>query len=588
VLLCACGGGGGTANTPAVSAVAPAANAKPTAGPAGFAPVSFSIMLPSKSASATVRTPSFVPASTTAVTVSVNSTTPASFPCSGSTCTGTFQAPAGASDNFTFTAVDGESQALSESTFSQTIAANGVNTLNVTLEGIVHNVALSTSTTGLSSATSGTVTVTAAAFDIDGDAITGTYFVPLTLGLSGDTTGSLAGNTIASSTATGTITYTPAAATIYAENRVLITQTASTETTAQSSVPLEVGRTLYTWTSANTVVGFAPGSTTPTRSIAIPGTLNNPSSITCDGTNLYLADSEVGALYAISPTATTAVQYTSDSSGGPVWVAANGGTLPNNQAQFFAANINPAPLSEYVGAGSSPPFPLPPDSIAAQPMGDGNGSQSAVMDKSGNIYTALANPDTYAGGYEVFNNSLTLQHSVTDTGVAYGSDMIAIDQTTTPPRIYTEERNANYDAEVAEYDNFATTPTYVSSDSADLGIFVDPLGNTYTSAYDSIPGSVARRAAPQSRVRTKGRRRTEAGFAIWFDVRSSGSFNGTSPYLINGNSLAFDSEGYVYANQYSGSIQEYAPASPNLVTTYTGTTYGIPNNGPYQFATFCR
>jgi hypothetical protein len=245
-------------------------------------------------------------------------------------------------------------------------------------------------------------------------------------------------------------------------------------------------------------------------------------------------------------------------------------------------------LSGYVGAAGGPPFPLPPDSIAFQPMGDGNGSQAAVMDKSGNVYTALINPDTYAGGYEVFNSSLTLTHSVTNTNVGYGSDMIAIDQTTTPPRIYTEERNANNDPEVAEYDNFATTPTYISSDSADVGIFVDPTGNIYTSAHASIPESAARRPAPQARARPAGRRHTEAGFATWFDVYSSGSFSGTSPYLIPGNSLTFDSEAYVYANQYSGSIQVYAPGSASLVTTYAGTTYGMPNTGPYQFATFCR
>ena len=591
VLLCACGGGG-SGGSAALVAVAPVSGSKATAGPEGFAQVSFTVTLGTKSASAAVRKPAFVPASTTAVSVMVNTATPTTFPCTGPTCSGTFQAPAGAPVNFTFTALDSQARAVAESVFTQTIAANGVNALNVTLEGVVAHASLTLSAVGLSSAVAGQVTVSAVAYDVDNDVITGTYFAPLTLGVLNDTSGSItAGPAITSDTTTSTVSYAPTATTIYTENRVLIAQDSTTETAAQQSKPLEVGRTLYTWTSADTVVGFAPGSTTPTRTITIPATLQSPSSIACDGSNLYLADSEAGTLYAIAPTATTAVQYTSDSYG-PVWVAANGGgvTPPNTQAQFFAANIDPPPLSEYLGTAGGPPFPLPPDSVASTPEGDGNGSQSDVVDKSGMIYTALLNPDTQNGGYEIFNTDLTLKQSVTDTDVLYGSDMIAIDQSVTPPRIFVEKRNANAVAEVMEYDNYSATPNSpINTDSADLGIFVDPAGNIYTSAAGSPPPpSVARRPAPQSRARPAARLRTQGSRQIYFDVYSSGNFSGTSSYEIPGNSLAFDSESYVYSNQFSGSIQVYSPGTASLVTTFPGTTYAIPNNGPYQFATFCR
>jgi hypothetical protein len=589
ILLSACGGGG-TAGDPTPAAVAAPANAKPTAGPAGFAAVSFSIALPAPGTASAKRTPAFIPAATTAVTVAVNGTAPTSFACSGSVCNGTFQAPAGASDSFTFTAVDPQSRALAASTFRQTIAANGVNALNVTLQGVVDHASLSLSAIGLSSATAGTVTVTATAFDADSDLITGTYFVPLTLAVIGDTTGSInAGSPITSSTMTGTVTYAPAAATIYAENRVSIAQSASTESTAQQSVPFEVGRTLYTWTSANTVVGFAPGSTTPTRTVNIGGTLSSVSSITCDGTNLYLADAENTAVYGIAPAATTAVSYASDPYA-PVWVVANGGRAPSTQAEFFLSNNANNGLSGYAGSMSSPPFPLPPDVRVYSSAGAPTGSSSVVMDASGNAYSASYNLQTNAGGYKVFNNTLnTVIASTVDATAAYGSDMIAIDTTVSPARIYTEEDNANYQPEIVEYDNYATTPTHTSADSADEGIFVDASGNIYTSAFASIPmDAVARRAAPQSRTRPQARRGTESYFATYFDVYPPGGLAGMPAYTIPGNSLVFDSQGYVYANQYSGSIEEFAPGSASLVATFAGTTYGLPSQGEYQFGTFCR
>jgi hypothetical protein len=152
----------------------------------------------------------FVPASTTTISVAINGTTPQTFPCSGSTCSGTFSSPAGGSVNFAFAALDAQQRALSKASFSEAINANGANALNVTLEGVVDHASLAFSEPGLVSYQSGSATVTASAFDVDNDLISGTYFAPLTVSVSGDATGTITvpSATIASSTSTATVAYT--------------------------------------------------------------------------------------------------------------------------------------------------------------------------------------------------------------------------------------------------------------------------------------------------------------------------------------------------------------------------------------------
>ncbi len=276
---------------------------KPTAGPQGFTPVSFSISLTPSGTASNVRKPLFVPASTTTISVAVNGTTPETFPCVATACTGTFSAPAGGTVSFLFKALDSQSRAVSASSFTEQIAANGTNVLNVTLEGLVDHASLALSTPGLVSYQSGSATVTANAFDVDNEPITGTYFAPLTVSVSGDTTGTVTvpQPAIASSTSTATLAYTFSAATQYAENHLTVNQTSATETAPSGQVPFEVGRTFYTFTSANTIVGFTPGSTTATRTVPIA--LQDVSDITCDGSNLYLNDDDdgEGTVYGLAP-----------------------------------------------------------------------------------------------------------------------------------------------------------------------------------------------------------------------------------------------------------------------------------------------
>ena len=298
----------------------------------------------------------FVPLSTTAVSVAVNSTTPQLFPCSGTTCTGTFSAPAGGTVNLMFAALDTQQRTLAEDAFAQAIAVNGVNALNVTLEAVVDHAVLRPSPPGLVSYQSGSTTVSGTAYDADNDVITGTYFAPLVLSVSGDTSGTLTvpTATLTSSSSTDTVAYAFAGSMLYVENHVLLQATSTTET-APSTLPFEVGRTFYTFTSANAIVGFAPGSTTPTRTVTMPE-FGSVADLTCDGSNLYLADSSEGAIYGLGPTATSPVTYTSLLSG-PDWVGANGGRAPSTNAQMYVGNSqSPGGIVGFQGTTSAPPF----------------------------------------------------------------------------------------------------------------------------------------------------------------------------------------------------------------------------------------
>jgi hypothetical protein len=586
-LVSACGGGGGSV-APQTGGAPGAPVTKPTAGPQGFTPVSFSISLAQSGTAATARRPMFVPASTTTISVAMNGTTPQTFPCSGSICTGTFSAPAGGTVNFVFTALDSQQRAVSEASFAQAINANGTNTLNVTLEGVVSAAVLALSSPGLVSYQSGSITVSATATDVDSEAITGTYFAPIELAVNDDTTGTITvpTATLASSSSTGTVAYTFSNATQYMENRVHVRQTSATETTASGGYPFEVGRTFYTFTSANTIVGFAPGSTTPIRTVTMPA-LQYVSDITCDGSNLYLNDANYGegTVYGLGPTATSPVTYTSTLNG-PAWVAANGGIAPSTYAQMYVANGGGDAAQAIVGfqgAVSAPPFPLPPNT-AAQTAGPAATRGSIVFDPTGNIYSSLGGGAEYYGGYEVRNPALAVLATGTNANGTY-ADLIAIDNTVSPARIYISDLNmSTYAPEVDEYDNYATTPTYISTDSNDSGLFVDSAGRIYTSKYVVLLG--ARLRAPGRG--TTSRRRTLAGTGNVFDVYAPGGLAGAIQYTIPGESLAFDSENYVYALQDGGSINVYAPGSATLVYTIPGTNYGVPSPNAFAFGTFCR
>ncbi len=360
-------------------------------------------------------------------------------------------------------------------------------------------------------------------------------------------------------------------------------ETSATEATSSAGLPFEVGRTFYTFTSANTIVGFAPGSTAPTRTVTMPA-FNTVSDLTCDGSNLYLGDSGSNTIYGIGPAATSPVTYSSSLSGAD-WVGANGGRSPSTYARMFVGNgTGPGGVVVFQGSTSGPPFPLPPDS-ASSTYGSGSRA-SIVVDPAGNIFTAFGGPTLPNSGYGARDSTLTV---VLGQGNNYNTapgDLIAVDSSVSPPRIYVSTNSlGTLVPEVDEYDNYPSSPTYISQDSNDTGLFVDSTGRIYTSKFGV--GTAERSRAP-GRGTAGTRRRTLAGTGNVFDVYAPGALAGAVQYTIPGASLAFDSANYVYALQDGGSVNVYAPGSSTLVTTIPGTTYGSPSPNTFAFGTFCR
>jgi hypothetical protein len=558
--LSACGGGGGGAAPRAIATQAPAVTS-PTPGPAGFAPVSFTIALPTAT-SASARKALFVPTATTQISVSVNGTTPQLFACTPPTCTGTFQAPAGGSVNFVFSTLDAQSRVAAKASLTQTIASNGTNVLAVTLNGVVDHATLSVSPAGLGSAVSGQAIATIAAFDVEGDAITGTYASPVVV-TTNDATGTVTGSTFAGSASTGTVAYTYSPATAYVENHLVVSATSPTMSVAAPTAALEVGRTFYTYT-ANSVVGFAPGATSPTITIPIAPPFANVSSLACDGTNLYIADGETGKTYGFVPGAPApTIAYSADTTDlrQALWVAAyGGGAQPGNRAQLYVASNGGSGLVGFQGPTSAPPFAIPP--VPAVQLAVSGGSRSSIdVDRTGNLYASIGGAFSTGSGYEVWNPTLplTLIASGTNINTINGSGQIAIDTTVTPARIYTEDISSASLPEISEYDNFSAAPTFLSPDSSFGGLFVDPSGRVYTSSA-ATPGV--------------------------YDVYAAGGLNGPVLYTISGTSLAFDSASYVYAVN-GGAITVYAPGGTTVAATIPGTTYA-PGMGSRKFGTFCR
>ena len=84
------------------------------------------------------------------------------------------------------------------------------------------------------------------------------------------------------------------------------------------------------------------------------------------------------------------------------------------------------------------------------------------------------------------------------------------------------------------------------------------------------------------------RRRTLAGAGNSFDVYAPGGLAGAIQYNIPGESLAIDSQNYVYALQDDGSVNIYAPGGTSLAGQLPGTNYGVPSGNAFVFGTFCR
>jgi hypothetical protein len=528
-------------------------------GPAGFGTVSFSIQIPAKGAPAQAaikkRLPKVIPGNTATIAVIVNSSAPLDFACSMSTCTGTFQAPAGQSDTIAIQALDASSNILAAASTTQMINPNGVNVVNLTLNLWANAFSISSVPAGLSSAASGTASLSVTAFQGD-SVINGALGNPITLSVN-DTTGTigLTNPTLSATTQSTTLAYTFSPATAQSENWLTVTGTA-TGTTPTTQL-FEVGRTFYTFTGYS-VVGFAPGSPIPTRTVNIPDGVFDVRSMTCDGTNLYLADYSEGFEYGFAPGAAAPFTYNLDYNS-IIWMAATG---LGGRATVYNGSFN-GPTSELQGAVAVP-VPLPPNAIAFTSAAvDGNAQDAVVVDPLGNVYTAAGGFSVGNGGfneYPAVSPGVTPSNlqSITRTGTANtSSNMIAIDTGTAPTTVYTSD-NSDSGGVISEYDTAAAAPTKTSADNANLQVYVDPAGRVYTGHA-----------------------------AGTLDVYARRNINGAVLYQLPANSVVFDSAGYTYALTTGSGVVVYAPGTLNPVIEMGGAL-GTPSDGPASFGAFCQ
>lgn len=531
-------------------------------GPAGFGTVSFSIKIPPKGAPAPaavkkkLRLPKVIPGNTASIGVSVNGSAPLNFACAGPTCSGTFQAPAGQSDTIAIQALDSFSNILAAGSTSQVINPDGVNAVSVKLALWATNFSIDTNPPGLSSAASGTAAFSVTAFQGD-SVINGAVGNPITLSIN-DATGtvSLTNPTLSSTTQAATLAYTFSPATAQSENWLTITGTAAGN--APTTMLYEIGRTFYTFTSTG-IVGFTPGASSPTRTVAIPGGFTDVRSMACDGTNLYIADFGTGASHGLTPTATSAVTYNADDAV-PQGIAATGlgGSATLYMGSFFAS----IGVDGLTGSAGNP-IPLPPNVVTFSSAVNPTPQQAVVLDPLGNLFSASGGSGVSTGGfteYGAINPGVTPSHagSIVRTGSANtNSNMIAIDTGTNPTTVYTSDTNGGGAGVLEEYDTATPAPTKTSADNANFQVYVDPAGRVYTG---SSPGLL--------------------------DVYARQNINGAMLYQLAASSVVFDSAGYTFAFQ-GGNITVYAPGSQSAVYFMFGS-YGTANAGPGVLGALCQ
>jgi hypothetical protein len=222
-LFAGCGGGGGRGTTlpsTAVPGTAPGASAA-----SGSSSVSMVIAIPSAAtATASVRrSPQYLPSNVTSMKVVISqgavvfssqtiALTAGSPGCSSAppvTCSATFQVPIG-NDTFGLTSFDAAQHSISHALVTRSIVA-GVNQLAVTLNGIVHEIAVLPGVPDFSiyeGATSkgNTQTANLSALDADGNVIVGVFDSPINI-TSDETLFTIAGNVATVATSADTFQY---------------------------------------------------------------------------------------------------------------------------------------------------------------------------------------------------------------------------------------------------------------------------------------------------------------------------------------------------------------------------------------------
>jgi len=157
------------------------APASPSSVARGNAQVSFTIKLPSATASSAHRaTPQYVSLGTQSATVTVTpaggtASAPVAFNCASGACTGSVQVPVG-SDAFAFALYDapnGTGNRLSQGSATQVILPNVANVVNVTFDAVLDHVVVVPSTTTIVAGTATQVLVNVTGIDPDGYQIIG-------------------------------------------------------------------------------------------------------------------------------------------------------------------------------------------------------------------------------------------------------------------------------------------------------------------------------------------------------------------------------------------------------------------------------
>lgn len=267
----------------------------------GAARVTFTLSIPQNAPASAQRAPKYISSGTQSIGIAVAASgaspgaptianlTPGSPNCSTSgtslDCAVTMLAPPG-NDTFAVTlysGTNGGGSALSTATVQGTVTAYQVNTIPITLEGVVANVTISV-TNGNDAVPGGyatTLPVTVTAKDASGEVIVGSYFNPLTL-TNSDTSGSIttlsATTPLTAPTSGITLTYDPTTANhgTLTNATATIGVTASPQPTVSPGVFAYIADRFFGYNHTRTLVGQVQVTT---NTYNASGTLTNSTTV---------------------------------------------------------------------------------------------------------------------------------------------------------------------------------------------------------------------------------------------------------------------------------------------------------------------
>jgi hypothetical protein len=175
IAACSGGGGGSHGTVPAAQSTAPVIGSgmSPSTN-TGTAPVSVTVRIPGRGTNALGRQPRYI-STNTATIQAVTGLGTTTTPCSGASCTITFQAPIASNTSITINLLDASNNLLSTVTGSFNVQAGYANAFNVTFVGVVSSIVLSATPSSVVSLVGPTpITVTMTTYDASGAEILGT------------------------------------------------------------------------------------------------------------------------------------------------------------------------------------------------------------------------------------------------------------------------------------------------------------------------------------------------------------------------------------------------------------------------------